>query len=132
MGNWCRCTHSTCFTAHLQENNLTDLSSVTVQQFHAPSLDLLCAPGWPDAPSRGGGVGDLGLGEGAHKNADPPTAFGGQLQAAGLQLGKTGEGSDRCADALAAQAFGQRPQFIRGIGAAKENQAMQIQRDPCR
>ena len=132
MGNWCRCTHNTCFTAYLQENNLTDLSSVTVQQFHAPALNLICAPGGSHAPSGGGGVGNLRLGKGAHKNPNPPAAFGCQLQSAGLQLGETGERSDGCADAFAAQAFGQRPQLIRGIGAAKENQAMQIERQACR
>ncbi|HWE98117.1 MAG TPA: hypothetical protein VG269_29500 [Tepidisphaeraceae bacterium] len=67
---------------------------------------------------------------GAHEQAHPATAFGGQLQPSGFDLGEMLNERDGRADSPASQAFGQGPQLVRTVDAAEQDEASKI--DPCR
>ena len=56
MGQRFKCTHRMVFTAYLQDDGLSDASSVTVNQLNVPSLHGALAGSGGHPPSGGGGV----------------------------------------------------------------------------
>jgi hypothetical protein len=111
--------------------DFSDLSSVTVKKFHAPSLHLVAAGRGLDKPARGRRV---SVAEprriGAHEKPHAASTLGGELQPPRLDLAQTLNERDCRADTATAQAFGHRPKLVRAICAAQQNQIPKV--DSCR
>ena len=87
IGQWRRYAQSTSLTVHLQLKDFSDLSSVTVKKFHAPSLHLVAAWNRLDKPARGSRVIVADPRRiGAHEKAHAAPALGGELQPPRLDL----------------------------------------------
>jgi len=71
-------------TGNLEQDFFVDISSMTVDELDAPSLNELIAGRGLHEPARGGGVVEGG-GSGSDQHADAAAAFGGQLQAPGVK-----------------------------------------------
>jgi hypothetical protein len=110
--------------------DFSDLSSVTVKKFDAPSLHLVAAWNRLDEPARGGRVSVADPWRiGAHEKPHAAPALGGELQPPSLDLAQTLNERDSRADPATAQAFGQRPKLVRAIRAAQQNQIPKV--DSC-
>ena len=75
-------------TVFLQNEGLTDLPSVTMNQLKTPSLNRALTRRWRDEPSRGGGV-NVRSGAGQmrpNQHRHSAAGFCGELQAGELRL----------------------------------------------
>jgi hypothetical protein len=99
--------------------DFSDLSSMTVKKFDAPSLRLVAAWRGLNKPARGSRVivADP-LCMGAHEKPHAAPTLGGELQPPRLDLAQTLNERDGRANPATAQAFGQRPKLVRAIRAA--------------
>jgi hypothetical protein len=110
--------------------DFSDLSSVTVKKFHAPSLHLVAAGRGLDKPARGRRVSVADPPRiGAHKNPHAAPALGGELQPSRLDLAQTLNERDGRADPATAQALGQRPKLVCAIRTAQQDQVPKV--DSC-
>ena len=74
-----------CLTVHLQKKDSVDLSSVTVEKFHTPTLNAFATGGRLDKPARCGGVrGARAWHVRAHKYPHAAPTLGCQLQPPGF------------------------------------------------
>jgi len=126
MGQWVNRAHmiwAEDVTGNLEQDFFVDISSMTVDESDAPSLDELIARGGLHEPASGGGVVD-GVGAGPDQHTDAVAAFGGQLQAPGVKARKGRRGGDGGGDGFAAQALGQGPKLVDRLAYAQEKQAV--------
>src|SRR5258706_2525026 len=90
IGQWRRCAHSTCLTVHLHKKDFSDLSSVTVNKLHTPSLYVFVAERRLDEPARSGCVSRAFARDvRAHENPNAASALGRELQPPRFDLAQT-------------------------------------------
>src|SRR5436305_11653489 len=80
IGQFLSSAHTICFTAVLQDDGLSDASSVTVKKLDLPTLNGSLAGRRPHQPAGGGGVLRGQFARRPQQQPDPPAALGGQLQ----------------------------------------------------
>jgi hypothetical protein len=116
-----------CLTIHLYLKDFADLSSVTVNKLHTPSLHVFAAGRWLNEPARRGGIRCiLPRRIKAHEKPHAAAAFCGELQPPRLDLSQTRNGRDSRADPATTQTFSQRPELIRMTGAAEQDKVSKI------
>ncbi len=90
-------------TGNLQKNSLSDLSSVTMDELDAPTLDKFVPGSRADEPARGGGVVCAGgIIVAAQEDADTPSLLGGQLKPPRFDVRQAHRRRDRRRDGGAA------------------------------
>jgi hypothetical protein len=118
----------------LQDDGLSDASSVTENQLHPPALHVSFARFGPHEPARDGGVLGGGVSGRPQQQPDPAAVFRGELQPPGLDAAQPAALSaprrrrqrrDDGGHAAAAQALGQRPQVVGGAVGVEQQQPLQ-------
>lgn len=94
-----------CFTAVLEVDGGVGAGGVAMEELEFPALEGSFAGGRRDEPAGGGGIGGGRFAGRAEEDTDAAAAFGGELQAAGIELGEGGAGSDDGRDRLADHTF---------------------------
>ena len=114
--------HRMVFTAYLQDDGLSDASSVTVNQLNVPSLHGALPGMGAHQPAGGGGITiDAGCVGVAQQDSHAAPALGGKLEPAGHDPREAWRSRHDGGDSLAAQRFRNCPQQIaRAVGVQKK------------